>query len=138
MLQLGALLGGVGFLGTLLLAARAGAALTAWELAPALVLVGTGNGLLVTPLLNAVLGTVGPEEVGMASGVLSTGQQIGGAVGVAVVGVLYYGALGGGAHHAIGAYGQALAAAVALNVALSAAISALLPLLPDPAAGRRA
>ncbi|MFJ4528012.1 MFS transporter [Streptomyces nigrescens] len=137
-LQLGALLGGVGFLGTLLLAARAGAALTAWELAPALVLVGSGNGLLVTPLLNAVLGNVGPEEVGMASGVLSTGQQIGGAVGVAVVGILYYGALGGAAHHAIGAYGHALAAAVALNVALSAAISALLPLLPDPAAARRA
>ncbi len=135
-LQLGALTGLVGFLCTVALAVHSGAGLTAWELTPALVLVGVGNGLLVTPLLNAVLRTVGPAEVGMASGVLSTGQQIGGAVGVAVVGILYYGALGGAGHHDTAAYGHALAAAVGLNVALSAAISALLPLLPAGGARR--
>ncbi|MFI9077477.1 MFS transporter [Streptomyces sioyaensis] len=135
-LQLGALTGLVGFLGTVALAVHSGAGLTAWELTPALVLVGVGNGLLVTPLLNAVLGTVGPAEVGMASGVLSTGQQIGGAVGVAVVGILYYGALGGAGHHDTAAYGHALAAAVGLNVVLSAAISALLPFLSAGGARR--
>ncbi|MGW7485660.1 MFS transporter [Streptomyces sp. NPDC054786] len=135
-LQLGAVTGAVGFVGTIALILDAGATLTAWELVPTLLLVGAGNGLLVTPLLNAVLGNVGPEEVGMASGVLSTGQQIGGAVGVALVGILYYGALDGAAQHDTGAYGQALAAALVLNVVLAAAISALLPFLPK-AAGRR-
>ncbi|MFH8679322.1 MFS transporter [Streptomyces lydicus] len=133
-LQLGALIGALGFLGTIFLAVGAGSALTAWELAPTLILVGAGNGLLVTPLLNAVLANVGPRHVGMASGVLSTGQQIGGAVGVAVVGVLYYNALGGAAHNDTGAYGHALTTAVVFNVVLSAAISALLPLLPKPGA----
>ncbi|MET7798685.1 MFS transporter [Streptomyces decoyicus] len=135
-LLLGALTGALGFVGTLARTLNAGATLTAWELVPTLLLVGAGNGLLVTPLLNAVLGTIRPGEVGMASGVLSTGQQIGGAVGVALVGILYYGALGGAAHHDTGAYGHALAAALVLNVVLAAAISALLPFLPDDAARR--
>ncbi|MFC9229586.1 MFS transporter [Streptomyces decoyicus] len=135
-LLLGALTGALGFVGTIVLTLNAGATLTSWELVPTLLLVGAGNGLLVTPLLNAVLATIRPGEVGMASGVLSTGQQIGGAVGVALVGILYYGTLGGAAHHDTGAYGHALAAALVLNVVLTAAISALLPLLPDAAAHR--
>lgn len=136
-LQLGGLIGGLGFVGTIVLVVNAGATLTAWELAPTLILVGAGNGLLVTPLLNAVLSNVGPQHVGMASGVLSTGQQIGGAVGVAVVGALYYNALGGAAHNDTSAYGHALTTAVVFNVVLSAAISALLPLLPNTAARRK-
>ncbi|MFI9050732.1 MFS transporter [Streptomyces sp. NPDC053427] len=135
-LQAGALVGGLGYVAAIVLVGTAGTGLTAWALAPPLVLIGVGNGLLVTPLLNAVLGNVGPKEVGMASGVLSTCQQVGGAVGVAVVGVLYYTSLGGAAHHDTGAYGHALTTAVVFNLALSAAISALLPFLPDTAAAR--
>ncbi|KIZ19230.1 MFS transporter [Streptomyces natalensis ATCC 27448] len=135
-LQAGALTGGLGYAVTIVLVAVAGTGLTAWALTPGLVLVGVGNGLLVTPLLNAVLGHAGPTEVGMASGVLSTCQQVGGAVGVAVVGVLYYSALGGAARHDVGAYGHALISAVAVNLALAAAISALLPLLPRITAPR--
>ncbi|MEV0371187.1 MFS transporter [Streptomyces sp. NPDC050636] len=130
-LQAGGLIGGLGYLATIVLVMHAGSALTAWSLAPTLVLIGVGNGLLVTPLLNAVLSNVGPKEVGMASGVLSTGQQVGGAVGVALVGVLYYNALGGAAHHDIRAYNHALTSALLFNLALAATVSTLLPLLPD-------
>lgn len=137
MLQLGGLIGALGFAGTVVLVVNAGSTLTAWEMTPTLILVGTGNGLLVTPLLNAVLAHTGPQQVGMASGVLSTAQQVGGAVGVAVVGVLYYNALGGAAHNDTGAYGHALATAAVFNVVLAVAISALLPLLPDTARARR-
>ncbi|MFD5191148.1 hypothetical protein ACFWMU_23875 [Streptomyces sp. NPDC058357] len=77
---------------------RAGDSLSAWHLAVPLLLTGLGNGVLVTPLLNAVLSRVRPAEIGMASGVLSTGQQIGGSVGVAVLGVIFYGSLGEGVH----------------------------------------
>jgi EmrB/QacA subfamily drug resistance transporter len=135
-LQTGALLGAVGYAATIALVVQAGDALTAWALCPTLILVGAGNGLLVTPLLNAVLAQIGPKEVGMASGVLSTGQQVGGAVGVAVIGVLYYNSLGGAGHSDTGAYAHALAVAVVLNLVLAAAISALLPLLPRPSAHR--
>ncbi|MFJ9415198.1 MFS transporter [Streptomyces sp. NPDC101227] len=135
-LQAGALVGGLGYVAAIVLVSTAGTGLTAWALAPPLVLVGAGNGLLVTPLLNAVLGNVGTEEVGMASGVLSTCQQVGGAVGVAVVGVLYYHSLGDAAHNDTVVYGHALTTAVVFNLALAAAISALLPFLPDTAAAR--
>ncbi|MEU9113652.1 MFS transporter [Streptomyces sp. NPDC048483] len=135
-LQAGALVSGLGYVAAIVLVSNAGTGLTAWGLAPPLVLVGAGNGLLVTPLLNAVLANVGPKEVGMASGVLSTCQQVGGAVGVAVVGVLYYNALGDAAHHDTGAYGHALTIAIIFNLALAVVISTLLPFLPDTAAAR--
>lgn len=135
-LQTGALIDVVGYGATIGLVVHAGDTLSAWALCHTLILVGAGNGLLVTPLLNAVLSQIGPKEVGMASGVLSTGQQVGGALGVAVVGVLYYNSLGGAGHSDVGAYGHALAIAVVFNVALAAAISALLPLLPSSAARR--
>ncbi|WP_053925951.1 MFS transporter [Streptomyces chattanoogensis] len=131
-LQAGALVSGLGYATAIVLVGNAGTSLTAWALTPPLVLVGVGNGLLVTPLLNAVLAHVRPQEIGMASGVLSTCQQVGGAVGVAIIGVLYYGSLGNAAHHDTGAYGHALTSAVIFNLALAVAISALLPLLPSP------
>ncbi|MCX4734020.1 hypothetical protein [Streptomyces sp. NBC_01363] len=72
----------------------------------------------------------------MASGVLSTGQQIGGSVGVAVLGVVFYGTLGEGVHTGVAAYGHALTAAPALDLAAAVAVSVLLRLLPHPAAPR--
>lgn len=73
---------------------------------PTLVLQSVGGGLLITPSLNAVLARVGPEAAGSASGALSTAQQVGGALGVALVGVVFYGAFEpatpGSAAHALG------------------------------------
>ena len=47
----------------------------------------------MTPLLNLVLGFVDEAQAGMASGVISTVQQVGAALGVAVVGILFAAAL---------------------------------------------
>ncbi|WP_134728172.1 MFS transporter [Amycolatopsis nivea] len=74
---------------------------TPWSFAPALALIGAGQGLLVPPLLNHVLAAVPRADAGMASGVLATGQQIGGALGVAVIGAVYYSALPGSPLHAL-------------------------------------
>jgi MFS family permease len=60
------------------------------QLSPVLLFCGLGMGLVIAPLLNAILGGVQRENAGAASGVLSTANQIGGAVGVAVVGVLFF------------------------------------------------
>src|SRR5262249_12589343 len=51
---------------------------------------------LVVPLVNAVLAAVPVEEAGGASGLFSTGQQLGGALGVALLGTVFFGYLGGG------------------------------------------
>jgi predicted MFS family arabinose efflux permease len=56
-------------------------------------MIGAGQGYIMTPLLNLVLGFVDEADSGMASGVVSTVQQVGAALGVAVVGILFNGAL---------------------------------------------
>jgi EmrB/QacA subfamily drug resistance transporter len=58
-------------------------------LVPALLLVGLGQGLLVTPLFSTILGGIRHGDIGSASGMLSTMQQVGGAFGVALVGILF-------------------------------------------------
>ena len=47
-------------------------------------------GLLVVPLVNVVLAAVPSDEAGEASGVFSTAQQLGGALGVAIIGTLFF------------------------------------------------
>ncbi|QPI41473.1 MULTISPECIES: MFS transporter [Pectobacterium] len=74
----------------------AGADLVAVRLIPVLVVVGAGQGFIMTPLLNLVLGFVDEAQAGMASGVISTVQQVGAALGVAVVGILFGTALATG------------------------------------------
>ncbi|HEX3333448.1 MAG TPA: MFS transporter [Acidimicrobiales bacterium] len=62
-------------------------------LAPGLVLAGAGMGLSITPLTSTVLAHATPETAGSISGALSTMQQVGNALGVAVTGAIFYGAL---------------------------------------------
>jgi EmrB/QacA subfamily drug resistance transporter len=68
--------------------------------APGLALAGTGIGLCFTPLTSTVLANVAASRAGSASGALSTTQQIGFALGVAVTGVIYFGAADDGVGHA--------------------------------------
>ena len=72
------------------------------ELVPGLLLVGAGMGLCITPLTTTVLASVGPETAGSVSGALSTMQQVGNSIGVAVTGVIFFGALHHGYAHAFG------------------------------------
>ncbi|MDE8740765.1 MFS transporter [Pectobacterium polaris] len=90
----------------------AGADLVAVQLIPVLVVVGAGQGFIMTPLLNLVLGFVDEAQAGMASGVISTVQQVGAALGVAVVGILFGTALATG-DDAIAQAGQYVSAFVA-------------------------
>ncbi|QMV13547.1 MFS transporter [Vibrio spartinae] len=72
---------------------EASADLVPVRLIPVLSIVGFGQGLIMTPLLNLVLGFVRDNQAGMASGVISTVQQLGAALGVAVIGILFSSAL---------------------------------------------
>jgi EmrB/QacA subfamily drug resistance transporter len=68
--------------------------LNAWDIAPALALIGLGLGITVAPLNDYVLGHAAEESAGSASGLQSTMIQIGNAVGVAVLGVIFFDLLG--------------------------------------------
>jgi EmrB/QacA subfamily drug resistance transporter len=63
---------------------------------PGLCLLGAGQGLCITPLTTTVLSHADPSRAGSVSGALSTAQQVGNAIGVAVSGVVFYGLLGHG------------------------------------------
>lgn len=116
----GALLGGAGYAGMIAEIAILGDRTSGLILAVPLILVGGGSGLLVPPLLHAVLSRIAPAEAGMASGVLATGQQVGGAIGVAIIGAVYYACAAG--HSPV----TALAWAIGVNIVLVLAISILL------------
>jgi MFS family permease len=98
------------------------------ELVPGLVLAGAGIGLCFTPLTSTVLANVEPARAGAASGAMSTMQQIGYAVGVAVTGMIFFGAAGDGVAHAFEL------SLIALAV-VSAGILPASRLLPRGAAG---
>lgn len=71
-----------------------------WDLAPVLFVGGIGMGLFLPPVANLILSGIQAKAAGSASGVLSTVQQMGGTVGVALVGVVFFSVLGGYAHQA--------------------------------------
>jgi MFS family permease len=66
-----------------------------WAIAPALLPVGVGMAMIMAPVFAVVLNDVDHNHAGSASGVLNAVQQLGGAIGVAVVGVIFFGALSG-------------------------------------------
>jgi EmrB/QacA subfamily drug resistance transporter len=92
-------------------------------LAPGLALVGAGMGLGITPLASLVMAAAPPQHIGATSGVLATMQNVGNAIGVALVGVLFYGAL---SHGFAGAFQLSV---IALAVALTG-VAALTRLIP--------
>ena len=61
----------------------------------AFVVGGIGIGLTLTPAMAAVLGSVPEDQSGVAAGVLDTFRQVGGALGVAVMGAIVANGLGG-------------------------------------------
>jgi hypothetical protein len=66
---------------------------------PATLLSGTGMGLLIASLFNFVLAGVDHAHAGSASGILSTTQELGSAIGIAVLGVLFFNFVGTNAVH---------------------------------------
>jgi EmrB/QacA subfamily drug resistance transporter len=92
----GGLLVMVAGLGWLALTIRhSGVEVTTPRLLPALLVLGVGTGLALSPQFSIILNGVQDHEVGSGSGVLNAVQQFGGAVGVAVLGTIFFSLLGG-------------------------------------------
>jgi EmrB/QacA subfamily drug resistance transporter len=69
---------------------------TSWDLVPSLLLIGAGVGASIGQLFQFILSSVSMGEVGSASGVLEAVQQLSTALGVAVLGTIFFSTFG---HH---------------------------------------
>jgi EmrB/QacA subfamily drug resistance transporter len=92
-------------------------------LAPGLVLVGAGMGLGITPLTTIILSGMKPEQAGSASGALTTMQNVGNALGVALIGVIFFGAVHSG-------FATAFELSLVALAAILAGVAVLTRLLP--------
>jgi EmrB/QacA subfamily drug resistance transporter len=90
---------------------------------PGLFLLGAGQGLCITPLTTTVLSHADARTAGSISGALSTAQQVGNAIGVAVSGVIFFGLL---SHGFAVAFGVSLAQMGGLLLAVAALTLTLL------------
>ena len=127
----GALLMVAGILGVAVAAGHVGVNGSPWPVVPGLVVAGAGLALLVIPLVNVVLAAVPVEVAGSASGLFSTAQQLGGALGVALFGTVFFGYLSGHTFQA------ALVRTTPYTMGAFALCAVLSMLLPRTAASER-
>ena len=92
-LQAGALTMAVGVLLYIWESERYGLSIASWQMALPLVVMGTGMGLIVAPLTDAILSQVPREHSGSASGLINTVQQMGNALGLGLVSVVFFGTM---------------------------------------------
>jgi MFS family permease len=127
-LSLGYVIIAVGLAAVVLSVHRAGT-LSVWTLAPALLIVGAGQGLSMSSLIGSVLSGVRPEDTGSAAGALTTSFQVGQTLGIAVVGSVYF-ALAAGPGSLAGKYRSGYTGSVVLLIALAVVLCGLVFLLP--------
>src|SRR5262249_32104867 len=72
----------------------AGTATGTWSLAAPLGVYGLGMGMIFVPLFDIIMGEVRDHEVGSASSLLESLQQLGSSLGVAVLGTVFFSATG--------------------------------------------
>jgi EmrB/QacA subfamily drug resistance transporter len=73
---------------SLLLDTRFDASSTFWDILPALLVGGLGMGLAMTPTTAAAMGSVPVDKAGVGSAVLNSMRQVGGSLGIAVLGAV--------------------------------------------------
>ena len=86
---------GIGWL--YLVIGHASATVGSWAFVPPLLVAGVGMGSVFVPMFDIILGGVENHEIGSASGVLQSLQQLGTSLGIAGVGTLFFSLLGSGA-----------------------------------------
>jgi MFS family permease len=62
---------------------------TYWQFLGSILVLGVGMGCSFVPLTMTAVNGVAPHETGLASALLNTGQQTGGAIGLAVFGTVF-------------------------------------------------
>jgi MFS family permease len=98
--------------------------LSFWSAIPFSVLVGAGQGVVMIPMYGAVMAGVPADGIGLASGMLTTTQQVGLAAGVSALGAVFFAAVGGGNAVADWQRGTVIAFVGMAVLALAAAVTA--------------
>jgi EmrB/QacA subfamily drug resistance transporter len=121
--------------GSLLIFSRLGLHESFWALLPAMLLGGVGMGSAMAPVTAAAMQSVRPDKAGVGSAVLNSMRQVGGSLGIAIMGAIVAASTSPGRrdpvaflhgfHHAL-----ETAAGIALLGALIAALT--LPKSPEP------
>jgi EmrB/QacA subfamily drug resistance transporter len=107
-----------------------GETITSWTMAPSLLLIGFGTGLVFVPIFDFILGDATTEEIGTGAGMLNAVQQFAGAIGVAAIGTVFFARAGLGG---ITAFNHASETVIGLAVVLNLITFALVWLLPKHA-----
>jgi len=93
-LHLGLVIMAASLVGLYLVFTHSGTGLSGWRLAPALGGYGFGMGMIFVPLFDIIMGEVRDHEVGSASAILESLQQLGASVGVAGLGTVFFSTIG--------------------------------------------
>ncbi|KXK63808.1 hypothetical protein AWW66_01100 [Micromonospora rosaria] len=97
LLTIGAALTATGMAGMSLTLHLTGPAVSGWVVGPAMVVTALGVGAITPVLMDTVIAGVPAREAGAASGIINTMMQVGAAVGIAVVGAVFFSVLSAGA-----------------------------------------
>ncbi|SDU98333.1 drug resistance transporter, EmrB/QacA subfamily [Microlunatus sagamiharensis] len=120
----------------LLLRSADPATLTHWDLLLPLFIAGLGNGAFIAPNAQFIIATVDRAEAGAASGVVSTVQRVGSAVGIAIIGSVLFGSLEiTGPDTVASGFTRAAGDAMAVSAAFSVVALLLVFVLPKRTGG---
>ena len=110
-----------------------GPEITNWQLLPPLFIAGLGSGFFIAPNAQFIVATVDRSEAGAASGVVGVMQRVGSAVGIAVIGSVFFGTLvvaGPGAEAVAAGFTDSATAAMGVSAAFSVLALLLVFVLP--------
>jgi MFS family permease len=102
-LMAGALVNAAGIAAYAWLSSHYGPGIHSWQMLAPLAVAGFGFGLIAAALVDLILTDVPVRDAGSGSGVLSTTQQVGMALGYALVGVIFFSLLASGSGHGVNA-----------------------------------
>jgi EmrB/QacA subfamily drug resistance transporter len=122
-----------GLLGAIFAIAVQGNPVNIWWLSPALAIIGIGSGLAIAPYFDIVLAGVDEAETGSASGTLTAAQQTGNAIGVSVLGTIFFSVVDRYPGHEPGAFSTATSVALGVSITLVAGAALCTLLLPHEA-----
>jgi EmrB/QacA subfamily drug resistance transporter len=132
----GALVMAGGMLALLIAVSIAGPSIDPWALAPGLLIAGLGMGAVAPTLVDVSLREADVRDAGSASGIVATAGQLGGALGVAGLGAIFFTALG--ADPDPQSYTTALIATLYYEIAVFVLAALVMLLIPGPARERAA
>jgi EmrB/QacA subfamily drug resistance transporter len=100
-----------------------GGSVTVWDLAAPLAVTGFGMGMVFVPMFDVILAGVEPRQLGSASGLLESVQQLAMSLGIAAVGTVVFDSVGTHIGAAVFVHGAEHGLLVAIGFLVAAAVA---------------